>query len=166
MTAGAATARNASQAPAVPAASDPSSSGTTTANVNVGLVIALTGLTPSFTLSGLPGDVPTDFGAVTMNVLANNVTGYNVTVQGAVPNLTDTGGDIIPVSDLLVNDGYSGGTTGFIPVSAATPVQVFNHGTPSGTTGDTVTNDYRIAIPSVPNGLYSGTLNYVASTNP
>jgi hypothetical protein len=151
---------------AAPAASDPSSSGTTTANVDVSSGIALTGLTPSFTLAGLPGDTPTDSGAVTMNVMTGNATGYNVTVEAAGPNLSDTRGDNIPVTDLEVNNSYSGGTPGWVPLSSTTAVTVFSQSTPSSNSGDTVTNDYRITIPTVPEGTYSGTLDYVASTNP
>lgn len=153
---------------AVPAlaAADPSSSGTTTANVNVISGIALTDLTPSFTLSGLPGDTPTNNGAVTMNVMTNNATGYNVTVQAAGPNLAGPGGNNIPVTDLQVNNGYSGGTPGWLALSSTTAVQVFSQSTASSGTGDTIVNDYRITIPSVPDGTYSGTLDYVASTNP
>jgi large repetitive protein len=155
--------------PAVPAlaAPNPSSTGTTTANVDVSSVIALTNLTPSFTLAGLPGDTATDDGAVTMNVMTDNATGYNVTVLAAGPNLEDTNGDDIPVADLEVNDSYSGGTAGWVPLSSTTAVQVFIQSTPSsGASGDTVTNDYRITIPTVPDGSYSGTLDYVASINP
>ena len=129
-------------------------------------MIALTGLTPSFTLAGLPGDTPIDFGAVTMNVMTNNATGYNVTVQSLSPNLSNSGPNNIPVTDLQVDDGYSGGTAGWLPLSSTAPVQVFNQATPSSDTGDTITNDYRMTIPAVPAGTYSGTLNYVASTNP
>lgn len=152
---------------AVPAlaAGDPSATGTTTANVNVSSGIALTDLTPSFTLAGLPGDTPTDFGAVTMNVMTNNATGYNVTVKAAGPNLSD-GIDNIPVTDLQVNNSESGGTPGFVPLSSTTAVQVFTQPTQSSGIGDTITNDYRITIPTVPDGTYSGTLDYVASTNP
>jgi hypothetical protein len=152
---------------AVPAlAAGPTSSGTTTANVDVNAAIALTALTPSFTLTGVPGDTPVDNGAVTMNVLTNNGTGYNVTVQAANANLTATGGSTIPVTDLEVNDSFAGGTAGWLPLSSTTAVQVFSQATPSGNSGDTVTNDYRMTIPNVPNGAYSDTLDYVASTNP
>jgi large repetitive protein len=159
-------------APAAPTAAtkldagDPSSTQTTTANVSVGQAIVLSGLTPSFVLSGLPGDTVTNFGAVSMNVLTNNATGYNVTVQAVGPNLTATGGGTIPVTDLLVNDSNVGGTAGFIPISSTTATQVFRQSGPTGDQGDIITNDYRITIPSVATGTYSGTLNYVASTNP
>jgi hypothetical protein len=154
--------------PAVPALAAPtqSSTGTTTANVDVSSVIALTNLTPSFTLAGLPGDTPIDNGAVTMNVMTNNATGYNVTVQAAGPDLSGAGGINIPVTDLQVNDGYSGGTAGWVPLSSTTAVQVFSQSTPSSNSGDTIVNDYRITIPTVPDGTYSGTLDYVASINP
>ena len=151
---------------AASAASDPSATGTTTANVDVSSGIALTDLTPSFTLAGLPGDTATEDGAVTMNVMTNNATGYNVTVQAAGPNLAGNDGDNIPVTDLQVDNGYSGGTPGWVPLSSTTAVQVFSQSTPSSNSGDTVVNDYRITIPTVPDGTYSGTLDYVASTNP
>ena len=156
----------AAQALAAPAAAPVSASGTTQANVAVSATIALTDLTPSFTLSGLPGDTPTDDGAVTMNVMTNNATGYNVTVESLDPNLSNSGPNNIPVTDLQVDDGYSGGTAGWLPLSSTAPVQVFSQATPSSDTGDTIVNDYRMTIPSVPAGTYSGTLNYVASTNP
>ena len=123
-------------------AGDPSSTQSTTANVSVGPAIVLSGLTSSFVLSGLPGDTVTDFGAVSMNVLTNNSTGYNVTVQAASPNLTDAGGATIPVTDLLVNDSNVGGTSGFVPISSTAATQVYTQPGPSGDTGDTVTNDY------------------------
>jgi hypothetical protein len=160
---------SASTAPAStakPDPGDPSSTQSTTANVEVGQAIVLSGLTPSFVLSGLPGDTVTNFGAVSMNVLTNNSTGYNVTVQAVGPNLSATGGATIPVTDLLVNDSNVGGTAGFVPISSAAATQVYTQSRPTGNTGDTVTNDYRITIPSVAAGVYSGTLNYVASTNP
>jgi hypothetical protein len=156
----------AAQALAAPTAAPVSASGTTQANVVVSTTIALTDLTPSFTLSGLPGDTPTDDGAVTMNVMTNNATGYNVTVRSLDPTLSNSGPNNIPVTDLQVDDGYSGGTAGWIPLSNTSPVQVFSQATPSSDTGDTIVNDYRMTIPTVPAGTYSGTLNYVASTNP
>jgi hypothetical protein len=150
---------------AASAASDPSATGTTTANVDVSSGIALTDLTPSFTLAGLPGDTATEDGAVTMNVMTNNATGYNVTVQAAGPDIADNANNI-PVTDLQVDNGYSGGTPGWVPLSSTTAVQVFSQSTPSSDDGDTIVNDYRITIPTVPDGDYSGTLDYVASTNP
>jgi hypothetical protein len=156
----------AAQALAAPTAAPVSASETTQANVDVSTTIALTDLTPSFTLSGLPGDTPTDDGAVTMNVMTNNATGYNVTVQSLGPNLSNSGPNNIPIADLQVDDGYSGGTAGWVSLSSTAPVQVFSQATPSSNTGDTIVNDYRMTIPAVPAGTYSGTLNYVASTNP
>jgi hypothetical protein len=156
----------ATQALAAPAAAPVSDSGTTQANVDVSTTIALADLTPSFTLSGLPGDTPTEDGAVTMNVMTNNATGYNVTVESLSPNLSNSGPNNIPVTDLQVDDGFSGGTPGWLPLSNTAPVQVFSQATPSSNTGDTIVNDYRMTIPTVPAGTYSGTLSYVASTNP
>lgn len=153
----------AGQALAAPTVTSP---GTTTANVDVGSAIALSALTPSFALTGVPGDTETDSGAVTMNVLSNNASGYTVTVEAAGANLSDTAGDNIPVTDLEVNNSISGGTAGWLPLSSTAPVQVFGQATPSANGGDTIINDYRMTIPNVPDGTYSGTLDYVASTNP
>lgn len=143
-----------------------SSPGTTQANVDVSSAIALTSLTPSFTLTGLPGDTVTDDGAVTMTVLTNNSTGYNVTVESESSTLNGPGSNTIPIADLLVNDSFGGGTAGFTALSNTSPVTVFTQDSPSSNTGDTVTNDYRVTIPNVATGTYSATLDYVASTNP
>src|SRR4051812_7719606 len=80
--------------------------GTTIANVAVGLAITLTDLTPTFTLSGLPGVTVTDGGAVTMRVATNNFAGYTVTVQPDSVNLDPTingNDDVIPMSLLQVS---------------------------------------------------------------
>ena len=50
--------------------------------------IALSALTSSFTLSGPPGTVAEQDGAVTMLVTTNSPAGYQVTVQPATPDLT------------------------------------------------------------------------------
>jgi hypothetical protein len=140
-----------------------SSSGNTTANVAVNSSITLSGLTSSFTLSGDPNSTVTSNGVVTMNVLTNNLTGYNVTVQAAAAVLSGSGGnaDSIPISDLRVRE--TGGLA-FVPLSNLAPVTVHAQITPSGASGDNLSNDYRVVIPFVSADTYSVTLDYVAST--
>src|SRR4051794_39124207 len=69
----------------LPAAAAPGahSDAKTTANVGVNSSITLSGLTPSFTLNGLPGDTITGDGAVSYNVKTNNVGGYTIGVTAA-----------------------------------------------------------------------------------
>lgn len=148
-------------APAARAASTPP--GATTANVVVGSAITLTNLSPSFTLSGNPGDVPAA-AAVSYTVTTNNATGYNVTVQPETATLVGTGTNTatIPFSSLQV-DGTA------LPAPApATPVQVHNQTTPSLATGDNLTDNYTMpgGIPFVAPDTYTGKIDYVATTNP
>ena len=150
------------------AADNPSSGDSTTANVAVSPAILLSNLTPSFTLTGVPGDKPVDIAAVTMNVLTNNSTGYNVTVQAEAANLVGTGSnaDTIPVTDLSVEETTGGA---YLALSATAPVLVHNQTTRSvGAPGDLLSNDYKFntGIPDVHSDTYSVTLDYVASTNP
>jgi hypothetical protein len=157
------------QALAAPTA-DPDSTGTTVANVDVGAAILLSGLSASFTLSGLPGESPEDIGAVTMNVLSNNASGYNVTVEPAGPDFVGTTGndDVIPVGDVSVKE--TGQDTGsYQALTPGLPVTVYSQDTRSATPdGDPLSNDYAFTtpIPDVHNDVYSVTLDYVASTNP
>jgi hypothetical protein len=155
-------------APAAPAAPDASSPGTTIANVNVGGAILLSNLTNSFTLTGVPGDLPSDPAAVTMNVFTNNDSGYNVTVLAAAVNLVGTSPntDTIPVSDISVEESGAGA---FQPLSSTVADQVYSQTTRSvAAPGDLLSNAYEFntGIPDVLNDTYSVTLDYVASTNP
>ena len=139
-----------------------------TANVAVGSGIALTLLTPAFTLTGIPGDIPVAPAAVTMDVFSNNATGYNVTVQAAAANLVGTGtnADLIPVTDLSVEET---GGTGYLPLSSTTATTVYTQDTPSAATpGDALSNDYEFntGIPDVTPDTYSVTIDYVATDNP
>ena len=145
------------------------SPGSSIANVAVDSGIAITLLTPAFTLTGIPGDTPVDIGAVTMDVFSNNATGYNVTVEAAAPNLVGTGAntDVIPVADLSVEE--TGGTTGYLPLSSTAATTVYTQDTPSAATpGDALSNDYEFntGIPDVTPDTYSVTLDYVATDNP
>ena len=139
---------------------------TTIANVEVGLGITLTDLTPTFTLSGLPGATVTDANAVTMRVTTNNFAGYTVTVQPASVNLTPSIGantDVIPMTLLEVSGPVQAGA--YVPLDPANPVEVARKTTRSADEGDVITNGYQIdPIPFVRPDTYSGTLTYVATT--
>jgi hypothetical protein len=140
-----------------------SSSGSTTARVVVNSTITLSALTPNFTLTGDPNATVTSNGAVTMNVLTDNLTGYNVTVQAAAASLGGSPGntDTIPIADLRVRETGAGP---FLPLSNLAPILVHTQLTRSGLTGDTISNDYQVAIPFVNADTYTVVLNYVAST--
>ena len=138
------------------------SSGSTIANVTVGSTIVLSNLTPSFTLTGNPGDTPSAH--VTMTVTTNNFAGYTVTVQAASATLAPTIGGSnasIPIADLDVRE-TTVGTYG--PMSSLTPVQVHSQSVASASGGDTVSNDYQMTIPFVRADTYTVTLNYIATT--
>jgi hypothetical protein len=139
------------------------SSGTTTANVVVNSAIALTGLTPSFTLTGLPGSTVATSPSVTFNVQTNNLGGYAVTVQSQTPTLTPaivTNPDSIPIADLSVRET---GTTTFTPLSNLTSVTVHTQSTRSAQGGDSLANDYEVAVPFVNQDTYHVVLNYIAT---
>lgn len=140
-----------------------SSSGSTTARVTVNSTITLSALPASFTLTGNPSSTVTSNGAVTMNVLTDNLLGYTVTVQAAAATLTGSGGntDTIPIANLKVRE--TGGAV-FTPLSNVAPTLVHSQVTRSGSSGDTISNDYQVVIPFVNADTYTVTLNYVAST--
>ncbi len=146
-------------------ASVPAYAAATTANVGVGNVLTLSGLTAAFTLSGAPATTQTGLSAVTMNVKTNNRTGYNVTVQAAAASMigaTVGNTDTIPVSSLTVKNNL--GVYTAMSNSAATTIALT--AAKSAGTGDTVTDDYQIVIPWVNADTYSVTLNYIAANNP
>jgi hypothetical protein len=133
--------------------------GATTANVAVGSEITLTGLTPTFTISGLAGDTATADVPVTYTVTTNNLAGYTVTVQSTTETLDPPAGDpdTIPIASLLVNGLAVAG-----PAETATTVQT--KGTRSAPGGDAYSDTYSMVIPDVNSATYSATLNYVAAT--
>ena len=123
----------------------------------------MTGLTPAFTLSGVPGATVTDVGAVVFTVQTNNLAGYVVTVQSQAPVLSpSTGGnsDSIPIGALSVRET---GTTVFTPLSNTVATLVHSQGTRSTANGDSLSDDYRVVIPFVNPGIYETTLNYVTT---
>lgn len=127
-------------------------------------VISLTGLTPSFTLAGLPDSTVSSDGTLTMTVATNSSSGYVVAVQAASPSLTGTTpGDTdstIPIDRLSVRET---GTSEFQPLSASTPLVVHRQDEPSSPGGDAISNDFRVQIPFVPSDTYAGTLDYIVS---
>ena len=101
-----------------------------------------------------------------MNVRTNNKTGYTVTVQAAAANMVGTAGntDVIPVSAMSVRNTTTGGA--YTAISSSAAVTVASTSVKSTGAGDTVNNDYQIAIPWVNADTYSVTLNYIAANNP
>ena len=139
---------------------------TTTANVEVVDAISLNGLTPAFTLVGLPGATVTGPGEVTMNVQTNNLAGYAVTVQAATAALlpqTTGNPDSIPVNRLRVRE-TADGTGAFTALSNGSAVTVHTQATRSAEGGDDISNDFQVDIPFVNTDTYSTTLNYIATT--
>ena len=138
----------------------------TMANVGVGSLITLTGLTDSFALSGAPGETPTTGGTpVTMTVTTNNFAGYTVTVEPASTTLEPAASgnpDTIGTGLLQVRGSVQAGF--YTALTPGTPLTVARKTSASGAGGDTVNNDYRITIPAVRPDAYSGPLNYVAAT--
>lgn len=145
------------------AANADTDTGSTEGHVEVSTAIALTGLTSDFTLTGIPGGVVTEAGAVEFTVTTNNLAGYSVTVQSATATLVaDTVGntDSIPIGNLSVSEV---GTT-FTPLSSTVPFVVHTQSTRSAEGGDDLSNDYEVDIPFVNTDTYSATLNYIATT--
>lgn len=144
------------------AASADQDGGNTTANVQVDLAITMTGVTPSFTLVGMPGATVTETEAVSFNVETNNLAGYGVTVEAAGSTLTPAAPgntDSIPIAALKVSPGAGNWSD-----IAATPVSVHSQATRSAAGGDNLSNDFKMLIPFVNADTYSVTLNYVATT--
>ncbi|WP_239161803.1 DUF11 domain-containing protein [Acrocarpospora phusangensis] len=124
--------------------------------------IVLADLTEDFTLTGVPDSTVRGDGAVTMTVITNSPTGYNVTVRATAPELTAPGiAATIPVSALKVRES---GTSTFQQMSSTVPVSVHEQDTASAPAGDPLSTDYEVDIPFVPSGTYSVTLDYIAST--
>ncbi|MEU7741083.1 hypothetical protein [Nonomuraea sp. NPDC049158] len=149
---------------AAPALAD-TDTGSTEAHVDVSSSIVLTDLTPSFTLSGAPGEtVTTGATPVTMTVTTNNFAGYTVTVVPRTANLTPAivgNTDVIPATTLEVQGPAQGGA--YVHLTQG-PLVVATKDTASSTDGDSITNNYRITIPFVRPDIYSGALDYVATT--
>jgi len=138
--------------------------GSTDANVGVDSGITMTGLTPSFLLSGTPGQTVTGLNKVTFNVETNNPTGYAVTVQSRTSTMAasaTTNADTIPIAALTVRESN---TSVFTPLSTGT-VTVHTQALRSANGGDELSNDFQIRIPVVNVDTYSATLDYLATAN-
>lgn len=93
--------------------------------------VELSGLTPSFTLSGAPHETVDLNNAVTMTVTTNSPDGYAVSVLSAVGALTSSvtgNGDSIPIGQLSVRES---GTTAFSALSASLSTVVHQQDTAS-----------------------------------
>ncbi|MEO5877528.1 MAG: hypothetical protein ABIS86_01515 [Streptosporangiaceae bacterium] len=124
--------------------------------------ITLGDLTDSFTLSGPPGTTARADAAVSMTVVSNSPGGYNVTVRSEADALTAAGSTLsIPISGLRVRET---GTLNYQILSSVLAVPIHQESGPSAATGDLVRSDYELLIPFVPSGTYSGSLNYIATT--
>ena len=146
--------------------------GATQGNVVVGAGLTLSGLSASFTLTGIPGSLQS--GEVTYNVETNNVTGYQVTAVGVVsgtpdvtaaflPGNTTANTDSIPMSTLTVGDA-STGLPEYLPMSSANVANVVH--TQSGRSidgGDDLTTGFQMLIPVVNEDTYTATINYLAT---
>ncbi len=125
--------------------------------------ITMTGISPSFVLSGLPHTTVTADGAVTMTITTNSAGGYVLSVQATTATLTGAApgnAETIPVDQLGVRES---GTAIFQPLSTSVPVVVHTQSGPSQPEGDAVSNDYQVHIPFVAPDSYSTTLDYIVS---
>jgi hypothetical protein len=137
-------------------------SANTNASVTVDPEISFGGITDGFNLEGLPGANVEQNNAVNMNVVTNNLAGYDVTVQSMSPALQPSlsgNPDTIPLSDLLVSGDSS---NGFQPLTGS--VLVHTQDQRSAEAGDALSNDYEVNVPFVNQDTYSTTLNYIATT--
>ena len=150
---------------ASPVANAEPTTGSTEANVVVSTSITLSGLTPSFSLTGLPGDTKETTGkAVAFTVKTNNQSGYKVTVVSATSALLPAdgidNGDSIPIGALSVSSDLGGWNA----LVADEPTIVADQSGRSLEGGSTFGNDYKVVIPFVNSDTYTATLNYVATT--
>ncbi|MEP7088659.1 MAG: hypothetical protein ABI776_01020, partial [Nocardioidaceae bacterium] len=125
--------------------------------------LELSGLTGSFTLSGVPHAIASSVGAVRMTVTTNSAGGYGVSVlpatasmTGATPGNTDT----IPVELLQVRET---GTSTWHALSPDVAVSVHQQDLASALGGDAVSNDFRLQLPNVLPDRYTSTLDYIAT---
>jgi hypothetical protein len=148
---------------AVPQAAQAVPDGATTGTVAVTTGIALTSLSPTFALAGIPGDTVESTAPVTYNVISNNPTGYTVTVTAAGATLPGVGtpANSIPIAALTIREGGVGPYT-----SLAAPVQIHAQGGISAAApGDSLSSDFQMLIPNVPADTYTTTLTYLAADN-
>jgi hypothetical protein len=126
------------------------------------LTLTLTGLTPSFTISGVPFQTVTTNAAVTMTVTTNSPSGYQVSVQSSSAFLTAPPGNSskIPIGDLRVRQNDQGT---FVPLSTS-PTVIHSQTHASAVGVDPIGSEFRITVPFVPPDTYTTTLTYIAAT--
>jgi uncharacterized repeat protein (TIGR01451 family) len=126
--------------------------------------ITLSGLTSSFTLTGLPESTVTEDGVVGMTVISNSTAGYFVTVQAGsawLMPLNPQNTSAIAIAQLRVRES---GSSMFRSLSDQSALIVHQQSGPSSAQGDAVSNDYQIEIPFVPADTYTVTLNYIVGS--
>lgn len=131
--------------------------------------IMLSGLTPSFALTGLPNTTVSSDGTVVMTVTTNSVSGYQVNVSPMSNQLSPTtvgNTDVIPISALSVRESGTSIFTKFLVAPSPSPTTsllVHQQNGPSALNGDAVSNDYQVEIPFVVADTYTTTLEYIVS---
>jgi hypothetical protein len=133
--------------------------------VGAPITISLTGVPSSFTISGNPTSTVTQASAETYRVTTNDPLGYTVTVQAQSATLlgaTAGNTDAIPLGNVSVR-GHGGG--GFTPVSSTGAVVVHSATSASAPSGDSLSDDFQVAVPFVNSDAYSVGLVYLVSTN-
>jgi uncharacterized repeat protein (TIGR01451 family) len=122
--------------------------------------IELSGLTPSFTLTGPPHATVAQEGALTMTITTNSPGGYVVTVLADDSEMVGSPGndETIPLTMLNVRES-SPETTSWLALSDIFPTVVHEQDRASAPGGDAVSNDYRVEFPNVAPDTYSTTLN-------
>ena len=130
------------------ASAQASDSGATDAKVEVQSSIVLSGLTPSFMLSGIPGSTPEGLSAVTFNVETNNSAGYAVTVQSQDALMAGSAGntETIAIGALSVKEsaGAVNSTNAAYKVVTTGAQQVHTQATKSADGGDLLSNDFKV----------------------
>ena len=134
-------------------------------HISVGEGITLSVLHADAYLQGVPGEMAdNDDDPASYNVLTNNASGYQVTVQALddklLPPDPDSNPDSIPISALKVYDGH-----GYQSLSKTAAVTVWDQESRSADLGDVHDAEFMMEIPVVSDATYSVTLEYIASTN-
>jgi len=147
------------------AAGGPSGTGNVAVNSTVqpALYLTLSGLTPTITLNGQAGTTATAPDAEDFTI-ATNDTGFALTITPSLAGLEDAAGDVIPNSDLVVQEttGVSGSPT--ISFNGAGGLTVLEQtGLPGPTFTDTLNENWSLDIPaSAAPDTYSEQFTYTA----
>jgi hypothetical protein len=150
-------------APAV--AGGPTGTGNVAVNSTVqpALYLTLSGLTPTITLNGQAGTTATAPGAENFSI-ATNDTGFTLTITPSLAGLQDAAGDVIPNSDLSIQEttGVSGSPT--VGFNGAEGLTVLGQtGLPGTGFTDTLNENWALAIPaSAAPDTYSEQFTYTA----